>query len=68
MWQEAGQHELAIFTDNKADLAKVIGREDVVHTARTPQQVQEVDLAMLQPEIMEPRKDVSMQQELAVGV
>ncbi len=62
------EHELAVFTDNKEDLAKVMGREHVVHTALTPQQVQEVDIQMIRPDLaVEPDKQVSMQNELGMS-
>ena len=45
------EYELAVFTDNKEDLARVMGREHVVHTALTPQQIEDVAPEMLRPEI-----------------
>jgi hypothetical protein len=62
------EHELAVFTDNKEDLAKVMGREHVVHTALAPQQIQEVDIQMIRPDLaVEPEKQVSMQNELGMS-
>jgi len=44
-----------------------MGREHIVHTALTPQQIQEVDIQMLRPDLaMEPSKQVSMQNELGM--
>ena len=59
------EYELAIFTDSKEDLAKVMGREHVVHTALTPQQVQDVTEAMIEVELS---KSVFMQHEVGMTV
>jgi hypothetical protein len=55
------EYELAIFTDNKEDLAKVMAREHEVYTALTPEQVEQVSVDVLQPE-------GSTRQEMGIGV
>jgi hypothetical protein len=60
------EYELAVFTDNREDLAKVMGREHLVHTALTPQQMQEVTPEMVMPEVAV--EGPRVQQELGVGV
>ena len=55
------EYELAVFTDNKEDLAKVMGREHEVHTALTMPQVHEVTVDLL-------HQDVANRQELGMGV
>jgi hypothetical protein len=63
------EHELAIFTDNKEDLAKVMGREHIVQTALTPEQIQQVDAAIVQPSAeIEQSSQVSIQQEWGMSV
>jgi conjugative relaxase-like TrwC/TraI family protein len=57
------EHELAVFTDNKEDLGKVMGREHTVHTALTPQQAQEVTAQML-----EESEGESMQHQMGMAM
>lgn len=55
------EYELAVFTDNRGELVKVMGREHVVHTALAAHQVQEVAAEMLRPEMVEERNGNSLQ-------
>jgi hypothetical protein len=59
------EYELAIFTDSKEDLAKVMGREHIVHTALTPQQVLDVTAHMI---ATEESAALSMEHELGIAV
>jgi hypothetical protein len=55
------EYELTVFTDNKEDLAKVMGREQEVHTALALEQIQHIGVDML-------RQEVSTGQEFGIGV
>jgi conjugative relaxase-like TrwC/TraI family protein len=57
------EYELAVFTDNKEDLARVMGREHEVHTALTQPQVLAVTPQMV---AMEQSKPESIEQELGM--
>gem|GEM_PF-4249334 len=59
------EYELAIFTDSKDDLAKVMGREHIVHTALTPQQVVDITAHMV---AVEESEGLSMQHDLGIAV
>jgi ATP-dependent exoDNAse (exonuclease V) alpha subunit len=59
------EYELVVFTDNQEDLANVMGREHVVHTALTPEQMQAITAEMLRPEMTtDAITEISRQQEL----
>ena len=57
------EYELAVFTDNQEDLARVMGRAHEVHTALTQPQVLAVTPQMV---AIEQSKPVSIEQELGM--
>jgi conjugative relaxase-like TrwC/TraI family protein len=54
------EYELAVFTDNKEKLARVMGREHEIHTALAPKQIQELSVEMR-------REDLGRQREMEIA-